>query len=80
VIKDAAHHLDIRSSNPEDPPAVVAARRREKMAVKRWLRQYWNQPLPRSSTTEQVSDSHCLGWYCILTAFPMWHNSAAARW
>jgi len=51
VIKDAAHHLDLRGSNPGDTEAVTAARKKEKAIVKRWLRQYWN--LPRS-TPKQV--------------------------
>ena len=51
VIKDAAHHLDLRSSNPEDTEAVIAARMKEKTVVKRWLRHYWHRS---RSTTEQV--------------------------
>jgi len=51
MIKDGAHHLDLRSSNANDTPAVTAARKREKAVVKRWLQQYWKIPLP---TTKQV--------------------------
>jgi len=48
VIENAAHHLDLRASNPADTEAVTATRRKEKAIVKRWLRQYYN--LPRSSS------------------------------
>jgi len=51
MIKDAAHHLDLRGSHPDDTAAVVAARQREKAIVKRWLWQYWHRP---QHTTEQV--------------------------
>ena len=51
MIKDAAHHLDLRSSNPADTEDVTAARKREKAIVKRWLRKYWNYP---TSTPKQV--------------------------
>jgi len=54
VIKDAAHHLDLRSSNPNDTAAVIAARNKEKAVVRRWLRQYWNKP---RSTTRQARRS-----------------------
>ncbi|KAG0442173.1 hypothetical protein HPB47_015766, partial [Ixodes persulcatus] len=36
-ITEAAHHLDLRSSNPADPESVVAARKVEKMYIKKWL-------------------------------------------
>ena len=51
MIKDAAHHLDLRSSDPNDTAAVIAARKKEKATVKRWLHQYWKHPSP---TTAQV--------------------------
>ncbi|CAN8010442.1 unnamed protein product, partial [Ixodes pacificus] len=38
-ITEAAHHLDLRSSNPADPESVVAARKVEKMYIKKWLRE-----------------------------------------
>jgi len=49
IIRDAAHHLDLRGAHPNDTSAVVTARKKEKAIVKRWLRQYWNSP--RSTTT-----------------------------
>ncbi|KAG0423995.1 hypothetical protein HPB47_000250 [Ixodes persulcatus] len=38
-ITEAAHHLDLRSSNPADPESVVAARKVEKIYIKKWLRE-----------------------------------------
>jgi len=52
MIENAAHHLDLRSSNPLDTEAVIEARKQEKAIVKSWLQQYWNYPLP--STPKQV--------------------------
>ena len=37
LIDGAAHHLDLRSSNPKDPPAVVAARKKELALLQEWI-------------------------------------------
>lgn len=37
LIDGAAHHLDLRSPNPKDPPAVVAAREAELFFLKKWI-------------------------------------------
>eukprot|EP01084_Bolivina_argentea_P039891 73711_1 len=37
VIADAAHHLDLRSSNVNDPQSVVDARKLEVQYIKQWL-------------------------------------------
>jgi len=39
IIKDGAHHLDLRSSNPSDPPSVVSARAEEMNMIDNWLLQ-----------------------------------------
>jgi len=39
VIKDGAHHLDLRGSNPKDPQSVVLARLKEKSILKRWMKE-----------------------------------------
>jgi len=39
TIKDGAHHLDLRSSNPADPESVIIARRKEKSFIVKWLRE-----------------------------------------
>jgi lysosomal Pro-X carboxypeptidase len=36
-IAQAAHHLDLRSSNSQDPPSVVHARNRERDIIRHWL-------------------------------------------
>lgn len=38
IIPEAAHHLDLRESNPNDPRSVIVARNREKEAINRWLK------------------------------------------
>jgi dipeptidyl-peptidase-2 len=37
LIEGAAHHLDLRGTNPADPPAVTAAREQEKALIKQWI-------------------------------------------
>lgn len=40
TIPDAAHHLDLRSRNDADPPAVLAAREMEKYYIKKWIGEF----------------------------------------
>lgn len=37
IIPDSAHHLDLRGSNPSDPPSIIEARNMEKQAIRKWL-------------------------------------------
>ena len=37
VMKDAAHHLDLRTPNPNDPESVVKGRQYEKNVILQWL-------------------------------------------
>lgn len=39
LIKDGAHHLDLRGSNPADPPSVKDARLLEISHIKQWIKQ-----------------------------------------
>ena len=39
-IEDAAHHLDLRLPNEEDPESVVKARELEKSEIRKWLQEY----------------------------------------
>jgi len=39
TIENAAHHLDLRGSNPDDPVSVVIARNHETMILDRWLKE-----------------------------------------
>ena len=40
LIPDGAHHLDLRGSNPSDPPSVLEARQKEKAIVQSWIEKY----------------------------------------
>lgn len=42
VIKDGAHHLDLRASNPQDPQSVIDARNIERAAIRGWIAE-WNE-------------------------------------
>lgn len=39
IIPDSAHHLDLRAANAQDPGSVLAARIKEKDAIRKWIRQ-----------------------------------------
>jgi len=39
VIEGGAHHLDLRTPNPADPPGVVLARELETQYIEAWIRQ-----------------------------------------
>ncbi|CAD5120201.1 DgyrCDS8774 [Dimorphilus gyrociliatus] len=41
LIKDGAHHLDLRFSNKDDPDSVKQARKREIEIIQQWLKDYW---------------------------------------
>lgn len=64
IIKDGAHHLDLRSSHPLDPPSVTEVRKEIFTSFERWIRQ-WKETYPSeqepsfSSSSETIS-SHGL--------------------
>ncbi|XP_055851394.1 lysosomal Pro-X carboxypeptidase-like isoform X2 [Episyrphus balteatus] len=39
-IPEGAHHIDLRYSNPLDPPSVTQAREVEELYLKKWIRQF----------------------------------------
>lgn len=38
IIPEAAHHLDLRAANANDPGSIRQARNMEKRAIRKWLR------------------------------------------
>lgn len=37
IIPEAAHHLDLRAANTNDPGSVLQARAMERQAIRRWI-------------------------------------------
>lgn len=72
VIEEAAHHLDLRSSNPADPQSVIDARASEVSYIQQWIDEYKNQKaksaykkqkkytktFKTSKTSKDTNDSH----------------------
>lgn len=55
MIEDAAHHLDLRSSNPADPQSVIKARALEKQIVKNWIKNSRND-IEKNRKSNSVSE------------------------
>lgn len=46
-ILQGSHHLDLRASNPADPPSAVECRSRQQAAIQRWVSEWRaNPPIP----------------------------------
>ena len=43
IIKDGAHHLDLRASNDKDTDSVKAARETHKESIAKWLMDYYSK-------------------------------------
>ncbi|XP_012527279.1 lysosomal Pro-X carboxypeptidase [Monomorium pharaonis] len=43
LIPDAAHHLDLRETNPNDPYAVLLTRKFHRLSIKKWIQEYHNR-------------------------------------
>lgn len=42
IVEGGAHHLDLRGSNPADPPSVVQARNFEVKNIEKWIKEFYN--------------------------------------
>ncbi|XP_077986758.1 dipeptidyl peptidase 2-like [Glandiceps talaboti] len=40
LVEGGAHHLDLRFSNPADPPSVIKARQQEIQNIKQWIQEF----------------------------------------
>jgi lysosomal Pro-X carboxypeptidase len=62
IIPEGAHHLDLRGSDPNDPPSVIKAREIEKGYIKKWIDEAdARNTTRRVSTTAEDADSIVLG-------------------
>eukprot|EP00536_Pseudo-nitzschia_multiseries_P009386 jgi/Psemu1/200556/e_gw1.260.11.1 len=52
IIEDGAHHLDLRSSHPLDPPSVTSVRSEELKSFEGWVRQ-WRELYPPIFASEE---------------------------
>ena len=52
IIDDGAHHLDLRSTHPLDPPSVTKVRQEELESFEHWIRQ-WQETYPSSTPSSQ---------------------------
>ena len=71
LIEDGAHHLDLRHSNPKDPPSVLEARKQERAYFAKWIADYrkkGKQPEEEKSDTPKKDTKSKLRWFDILPA------------
>jgi len=54
IIPEGAHHLDLRSSNPKDPPSVVRARQEEISQIKKWIAQFHDKQRNKNAAKPPV--------------------------
>lgn len=50
MIKDGAHHLDLRHKNDDDPQSVIDARNLEKKYMKKWIT-HWKKTKSNTRTS-----------------------------
>lgn len=43
IIPEGAHHLDLRSSDTNDPYSVVLTRKYHRYFIKQWIKEYRNK-------------------------------------
>ena len=55
IIEEGAHHLDLRHSNPKDPPSVIEARKREREYFSQWIAKYREKIKRNSKAGEAVA-------------------------
>ena len=60
IIENGAHHLDLRSSHPMDPPSIVKVRQEELQAMRQWIKEWQGMYPPSRSTT--ATDSIAPAW------------------
>ena len=57
-MRGAAHHLDLRTPNADDPPDVVAARAVQRTYVEKWARLgHWGPAGPRYEPSSQATST-----------------------
>jgi len=57
IVTEGAHHLDLRASNPKDPPSVIQVRASEAGYIRKWISEIREEKYGKSDNIELRKDA-----------------------